>query len=497
MVIKNNSILKKESKITEVGELETKEQLNDYLDLSVGYIGFRDLSNFVINKNNCCFCGTCDSLCSRITVKENIPVVQEYDPECPMCLKYCAKTYFPRELFEKEFLNNNARKNTLLGCYKNIIAAKSNDMAALKVAQNGGVVTTLLIYALNTGLIDGVLLTDKEDNWRPKPIVAKTPEEILAAAGSKYIIAPSLLAYKDAVYKDKLEKLAFVGMPCQIQAARKLQLWPPLSDKFGQIKLIIGLYCSSNFSYDLIRNMVQEKFKISMNQIKKFDIWRGKFKIYTKDGAINEIPVNDLKKCTWSSCQYCKDYSAEFADISVGTVGAPLPDWNCVITRSQVGEILLDKAVSNGKISVVPTIDLTKLENEAQRKKLNVAKIDKKVLHAMRLLKVSDIEIKTYTTLVSLGPSDLSILNGVMKEDEKLIRKVLSALQQREWIIYRNGVYRSVNPTQILNSEIYKIKKNLEKMIVKVKTDALIDLEALFLQNNLTQLSCKEFIDLL
>ena len=264
--------------------METKEDIIDYLQSVDMGIGFQDLYEHVIDKNACIFCGACISICPRIGIRDSEPVLLERDPECSMCFKYCARTYFPEEMFEQELFNRNIPKDFLIGHYQKIIAAKSTNQEIMKVAQNGGVVTTLLIHALNTGLIDGVLLADKDENWVPKPKVVRTPEEIMAVAGSIYIMAPTLLSYSDAVNKYKFNKLAFVGMPCQIQAVRKIQLWPPLSEKYGNFSLIIGLYYTSNYSYDLMEKLVQKKLGIEMRDVEKFDISRGKFIVYTRNG---------------------------------------------------------------------------------------------------------------------------------------------------------------------------------------------------------------------
>ncbi len=473
--------------------MEIKEPIIDYLQSCVEGIGFRDLYDFVLDKDLCVLCGTCVSLCPRIDIKDKEPKLLEYDPECSMCFKYCARTYFPEEEAEKEFFNGQTRKNSLLGYYQKANVAKSTDESVLKVAQNGGVVTTLLIHALNTGLIDGALLTGRDENWQPKPIIARTPEEVLAAAGSHYTIASSLLTYKDAIYEYELEKLAFVGMPCQIQAARKLQLWPPLSDKLGKFSLIIGLYCSSNYSYDLMRKTVQEELRIPINDVKKIDISRGKFLVYKKDGSVKEIPIKETKVHNWPSCQYCKDYTAEFADISVGSVGAPADDWNSVIIRSDIGIKLFDDAVAAGKITIGDTIDLSKVEKESLRKKSKLTKIDEKIVSAMQLLNVSEVEAKTYTTLVSLGNADISMLSKAMKVEETEINSVLDTLQQRKWVLKANGIYKPINPTQLVKDEIYKFEKNIKK----VKSDALIDLKKLFIQNNLMFIRYQEFMDLI
>lgn len=477
--------------------METKKETMCFLQCNIFSNNFQDLYDMVINKGACIFCGTCISLCPRIGIKEKQPTLLEYDPDCSMCYNYCARTYFPHEVFTKKIFNDQTSKNFLLGYYQKITGAKSTDDEVLKVSQNGGVVSTLLIHALNRGLVDGVLLTDKDENWLPKPIIARTKEEILTAAGSKYIIAPTLLTYREAIYEYKLEKLAFAGMPCQIQAVRKLQLYPPLSDEFGKFTLIIGLYCTSNFSYDFVKKKIQEELGLRMIDVRKFDISDGKFIIYTRDGLIKKIPIKEIKEYKWSSCQYCKDYTAEFADISVGNVGAPANDWNSVILRSDVGIKLFDDATASGKLIMTDAINQSKIKKESFRKKSQITKIDEKLVAAMRFFNVSDVEAKLYVILVSLGCADISLLSKMMKKDKTEIINSLNKLKQREWVLTSNGTYRSVNPTHIIKTELYKFKKTLEENINKIKSGALIDLETLYVQNNLMYTRFKELLDVI
>lgn len=55
--------------------------------------------------------------------------------------------------------------------------------------QDGGVVTSMLLYALEEGLIDSAVVTVKseEEPWKPVAIVAQSREEILRASGSMCI----------------------------------------------------------------------------------------------------------------------------------------------------------------------------------------------------------------------------------------------------------------------------------------------------------------------
>ncbi|KKN15679.1 hypothetical protein LCGC14_0983500 [marine sediment metagenome] len=355
---------------------------NNVIDTS---FSFDDLDNVVISSDNCCFCGLCISQCSIIGIENDKPKLLEDCSECSKCTRYCARTYIPERELERAIFNGKTRKNSLFGYFQKAITAQTTNKNALEVAQNGGACSTILIHALETGLIDGALLTGMDENWKPKPIIATTKEEILSAGGSRYTMAPSLLVYSDAVYKHKLEKLAFVGMPCQIDAVRKLQLESPFSEQLGKIKLTIGLYCSSNYTYDLMQKLVVEKLEVPINEVKKIDISKGKLFVYKKDGDIKKIGVKQTTPFYWDSCKYCKDYTAEFADISLGSVGAPSDDWNSVFIRSDLGMEIFDDLVAAGKITTADDFDTGRLERECTRKKKNVKIIEKKYLSVQDL----------------------------------------------------------------------------------------------------------------
>ncbi|MFX0155878.1 MAG: Coenzyme F420 hydrogenase/dehydrogenase, beta subunit C-terminal domain [Candidatus Hodarchaeota archaeon] len=474
----------------------TKEQMIDYLQCDISSFRFQDLYDLVISKGSCINCGACLAICPRINFDENEPKLIDYDPECSLCYKYCPKTFFPKKLFEEEIFKKKHYEDILLGNYQNILAAKSADNNILQISQNGGVVTTLLCHALNTGLVDGILMAKKDENWYPEPFIATSQEEIISAAGSIYAMIPLLSMYHDAVYKYKIENLAFVGLPCQIQAVRKFQFWPPLSDKYGIFKLIIGLFCSSNYSYDSISNLTHDLIGISIKDIKKLDVSHGKFISYLKDGTIREISIDKTSKYHYSSCKYCKDYSAKFADISIGSVGAPDDNWNSVIIRSKVGKQLFNKALKHQRVITSNRIDIEKIKKASKRKKLKITKTTDEIYSALKIFNISKPAVEIYTTLLSLGEADLSTLIDVINLKPELIYNSLKTLTQRKWISKDNYFYRPINPPHIIKNEISKFMNNFQNQIDVIKTKILKDLNTIFLQNNLMALENLDFMDI-
>ncbi|MFW9872796.1 MAG: Coenzyme F420 hydrogenase/dehydrogenase, beta subunit C-terminal domain [Candidatus Thorarchaeota archaeon] len=478
-------------------KIETKSQVIDYLQSNFLGIGFQELNDLVISNQNCVFCGACISLCPRIGMNEKEPELIDNDPECSICFRYCSRTYFPEDLLQRELFHDGAQKSYPLGFYQKLVTAKSTENEVLRVAQNGGVVSSLLIHALESGLIDGVILTDKDEKWVPKPVIARTSSEILSYAGSKYTIAPTLSIYKDAINEFKLKKLAFVGLPCQTHSVRKFQLSSPLSKEYGKFTLIIGLYCYSNYSYDLMTKFVQGELRVPLKNVEKIDISRGKFYAYLKDGSFKAVPIQKTKKFSWQSCQYCKDYSAEIADISVGSVGALKNDWNSVILRTDIGTKLFNEAVEANKLITSDKIDLFKIEQESLRKKTQLAQMDKKILFPLQILNIPEFEIRTYLTLMLLGSADESILSKVMKVEKKTVKTALKTLKQRQWIIGINSLYNSVNPTIVFNNEIHKLRKEFSEKIGKLKREVLPNLETLYAQNNFKNLRYDDDLNLI
>jgi coenzyme F420 hydrogenase subunit beta len=236
-------------------------------------------------------------------------------------------------------------------------SARSKDHKVLEVCQDGGVVTTLLEFALNNGIIDGAVVARREDAppWKPQPFVARTYDELLEAAGSKYTNSPNLLGLTEAITKYNLKKIAFVGLPCQIQSLRKIQISQQQEVSIRRLKLLIGLFCTETFSYtELIEEILKKRCNLRPERIEKFDIKKNKFLIQIEN---QEEPVairlKEMKQYAHHGCHYCLDFSSELADISVGSVGSPL-GWSTVLTRTKIGDQIYRALEKSGDIDSKP-----------------------------------------------------------------------------------------------------------------------------------------------
>ncbi|MGZ4903892.1 MAG: coenzyme F420 hydrogenase subunit beta [Halobacteriota archaeon] len=261
----------------------------------------------------------------------------------------------------------------VLGKYTDVMTVRATDKGLLRQSQDGGIVSGLFVHALENGVIEGAVVAMPTDEpWNPEPYVATTPEEIIAAAGTKYVLCPNNNVVKMAAREYGLDKIGFVGMHCLTYAVRKMQLYP-----FGarhlpnKMALLLGIFCTENFHYEGIKAIAEELHKVDIEQVKKMDVSKGKMIITTTLGDRVEVPVKLTHNYVQPGCFVCPDLTARTADISTGSIGSP-DGWSTVMTRTQVGKDLWQSAVDAGIFEAKP-IDQGKfgmemLTNLAQKK---------------------------------------------------------------------------------------------------------------------------------
>lgn len=240
------------------------------------------------------------------------------------------------------------------GKYRSVFSARSRNPDMRGVVQDGGTVTALLCHLLEAGEIDGAVVTRKADEkWTAGQLVATTKEEILQSSGSVYSLSPSVFQLKEAVRELALEKLAYVGLPCQAVAVRKMQLYPFGGRYTGdKIKVLIGIFCSENFHPEGLRNIVEGYAGVPIKDASKMHITGGRF--FVEGNKPGSVPVKKASKWAQDGDHVCPDLTAEYADISVGSIGSD-PGWNTVLVRTKNGQKLFEAARSAGAVEVNET----------------------------------------------------------------------------------------------------------------------------------------------
>lgn len=333
----------------------------------------------IVQQGLCMSCGTCGATCPThaISFVEGKPVIK--DEICIMC----GECYFqcPRSFFrfpeKTEFVTEKSVENSIIGPYISTYALRASESKIRKRAQSGGVVTALLSYALDNHYLDGAIVaSDGINNWEGLPTIVKSSEDLLKSSGTKYSVCPLLTSMRDALTTEGISRLGVVGLPCQQEALQKIIDYPiGIRQASSKIALRMGLFCTSNFRYNAMKKMVEEVAGVRPADVTKIDVGAKSFIITTVTREEIVVPINTVHKYEQESCKVCPDFSSEYCDISIGSVGAP-KNWSAVITRSELGAKLIEEAIRDGYLEADKDIsaDLSLIEKLATMKKKRAKK---------------------------------------------------------------------------------------------------------------------------
>jgi coenzyme F420 hydrogenase subunit beta len=226
------------------------------------------------------------------------------------------------------------------GVHQGMMAARKHQ--PIPGAQWTGIVSTIAIAMLNRGLVEGVVCVQNtpEDRFSPKPVLARTPEEILAARVNKPTLSPNL-SVLEQVEQSGMKRLLVIGVGCQIQALRSVE------QSLGLEKLyVLGTPCVDNVTREGLQKFLETTSR-SPETVVHYEFMQD-FRVHFKheDGSSETVPffglkTNQLKDVFAPSCMSCFDYVNSLADLVVGYMGAPF-GWQWIVVRNNRGQEMLE-----------------------------------------------------------------------------------------------------------------------------------------------------------
>jgi coenzyme F420 hydrogenase subunit beta len=324
---------------------------------------FRDLQEEVILRGLCGKCGGCVSFCSADDLHalemgaDDIPRYADEEKclTCGICYMICPVT---------KDLDTEVRSRfgwiPPIGNLETITSARATDEEIRKVATDGGVVTSLLLYLLDRHLIDGAIVSQKTTAFGRRPMIATTREELVTAAGShfagsshleelgdKYTTYSPTVSAVRSLESQYLRHVAMVGTPCQIRTVRKMQSLGILPAHI--IRYTIGLFCMENFSFDAPgREKLQDKLDVDFADIDKLNI-KDDVIISLRDGTTLHVPFEDVDEIARTACLACTDFANDYADLSAGGLGSP-DGYTTILIRTERGSDVYSEALRQGYI---------------------------------------------------------------------------------------------------------------------------------------------------
>lgn len=326
----------------------------------------------VVKSDLCTGCGTCVALCPSNAIELNRNNDGSYEPHiksencksCGSCFRVCPGKGIDYELLNEFVFSQNAT-DELLGNSLGFYLGRSMDKKILKAAASGGLVSSLLEFALEENIIDGALLVrmNSDNPFEPEIFVARTREEILSAAQSKYLPVPLNSKLKEIMETDG--KFAVVGLPCHMHGIRKAEM---VSEKLrNKMKLHLGLMCSHTLNIYALEFLFKNS-KIKTENVKEMKFregeWPGRvtIKLYRGKDITIAFPRLSLFFNTYLftplRCTQSSDFINDFSDISFGDAHSEKDKSNrrgesLIVTKTSTGEEILQKARSKGKINII------------------------------------------------------------------------------------------------------------------------------------------------
>jgi coenzyme F420 hydrogenase subunit beta len=80
-------------------------------------------------------------------------------------------------------------------------------------------------------------------------------------------------------------------------------------------------------------------------------IKKGSFIVWSGESELLHVPLKDVDTFVRNSCKQCDDFTAEYADISVGGVGCP-DSYSTIVARTSRGLELLRNAEKAGYLEI-------------------------------------------------------------------------------------------------------------------------------------------------
>ena len=244
---------------------------------------WKELKAEVIDTNLCTGCAGCVIACPHDVIGYNheqggykpFHLEDELGPDdcihgqkgCTSCTRACPRFRAWEPQANEHLFARERTDDEVAGIYQDIVLTRASDETVLKNGQDGGLVSAILLWALEHDYIDAALVSYLEgdaNSWVAKPGVAANREEILEAAGSRYTYSANTLAMDEALEAGH-ERLALVGMSCQSSV-------PPVmwSRKVGKIskpiKFNLGLLCSKTFDDAIFEELFWPKYGLARNR---------------------------------------------------------------------------------------------------------------------------------------------------------------------------------------------------------------------------------------
>jgi len=319
----------------------------------------------IIAGNLCHRCGTCSAICPHDVLRPDDDAYPSWEGredkciDCSLCVRVCPGREFSYPEHSRKLFGREPDITERCGFFLKAWIGHTNDTALLARTTSGGIATEIPRFLLKEGRIKAAVAvrSDPRLPWKPAAFVARSPEEIVLGAYSKYPACS--LNHVLRLLDEASGPWLVTGLPCHIHGIRKLcSLKKDLEHK---IALVVGLFCHSCLDHQALRDMIR-MYRLPQESIAEVVYRRGKLpgEVHARlrDGSWIGLPYpfapigsyrpNAKEFLTFFfkfysplRCRMCIDASSEFSDISLSDPW--VAGWQAVSSLEQGRSFILGR----------------------------------------------------------------------------------------------------------------------------------------------------------
>ena len=319
----------------------------------------------------CAGCGACGGMFpDRITMEMAPPGFLRPRQHAPLgAAEEAALSRFCPALGQKVEAHGRP-DHVLWGPYLEMRTGWATDPGLRFAGASGGALSGLLLHLLESGEVEAVvqIAADPENPIANRTVISRTRADILAAAGSRY--APSAPLAQLMALVETGRRHAFVGKPCDVVALRALtEECPEIAAAFP---VLLSFFCagvpSETGGRAVLRALGAEPEKVARFRYRRQG-WPGRATATLTDGSERSMSYHDswggiLSNHVQHRCKICADGTGKAADLVCADAwesdaqGYPVFDEadgvSLIVSRTELGERILQDAVAAGRIRVAP-----------------------------------------------------------------------------------------------------------------------------------------------
>jgi len=272
-----------------------------------------------------------------------------------------------------------------LGYVHSLVAAHAIDGKVLENASSGGLITLILCYLLEKGLVDYVSVTHFEcdsSGVHTRTFLTNKKEDILKAQGSKYCPVDLSGLIEELHTTDA--KVAIMATPCAVAGIRNIQKEDKNYIK-ADVRFMISNFCGGHKSFKNIKRLA-EIHHVDYYNLKDFRFrgegQPGSLRFVEKSGKVAKtayplyVGLNGYSKML--RCHLCVDATGELADIACGDAWIPRFEkdehpWSMMICRTKETSAIIEQMAKENYLTVekvtMNEVKLSQRLNLASKKK--------------------------------------------------------------------------------------------------------------------------------